>query len=366
MRRPAFAAILLFAAISGCGRPRDIVWSFATPRPWVLAGDSQAFTPVIEGHVAYFCGGYAERERAQIYALDLQTGKPKWQASVGSCGTSPLLFSATVVCFALTGQSDRIVVYGLDRDSGRQKWKVELPGNPHPPPAAAEGNFVFFAPGSRSILRIDARDGSVQTFDIDADLSVAAENLWVASAPGAAIFGYGTSYWRSRADRDTLEAGLALSEPAGRPVGLATDGRTLLLADDQGNLRAFDLGKGSVIWRRHWNKIVSAPCIADGRVFVNVYEQKYALAALALGTGDELWKIQQGGTYAPYCQDGKVYAASGAAALIVDAASGKVRARAAAQTEVTTTPMPAGDLLLFGTARGVLYAARAKSAIEVK
>jgi hypothetical protein len=44
----------------------------------------------------------------------------------------------------------------------------------------------------------------------------------------------------------------------------------------------------------------------------------------------------------------------------VNGGSGKIQSRFAAPTEVTTTPMPAGDLVLFGTARGVLYAARAR------
>src|SRR5207253_1183277 len=130
---------------------------------------------------------------------------PKWQHNVGSCTSAPLISAETVIGFAFAGQSDRIVVCGLDKDLGSQKWKVELPGNPHPPAAAAVGDFLFFAPVSRSILRIDTRNGSVQTFDIGADLSVAAENLWVTSAPGAAIFGYGKSYWRSRINSDTLE-----------------------------------------------------------------------------------------------------------------------------------------------------------------
>jgi outer membrane protein assembly factor BamB len=358
--RERAVVVILALALGGCRHPNDIAWSFATPRPWVLAGDSQALTPAIADDVVFFCGGYDEKELSQVYALELRTGKPKWQFGVGSCGSPPLISGGTVVAFSFAGHGDRIVVFGLDKDSGRQKWKVELPGNPHPPPPALVGDFVFFAPGSRSVLRIGVRDGSVQSFDIDADLTVAADNLWVAGAPGAAIFGYGKSYWRSRTDSDAFEPGNALSEPAGRVAGVATDGRILLVGDDDANLRAFDLGKGSVIWRHHWNKIVSAPLVADGKVFVNVYEQKYALAALTLATGDEVWHIERGSTYAPYWKDGRLYAASGRAVLVLDAASGKIQSRFGAQTGVTTTPMPGGDVILFGTARGVLYAARGR------
>jgi outer membrane protein assembly factor BamB len=359
-KKPAVWALLALASFCGCGRPKDIVWSFATPRPWVLAGDSQALTPVIDGNVAFFCGGYEEREQSQIYALDVQTGKLKWEFNVGGCGSAPLISAGTVVAFASVSHRDRIVVYGLDKDSGGQKWKVELPGNPSPPAPAAVGDYAFFAPGSRSVLRIDARDGSVQSFDIDAELTVPADNLWVAGAADAAFFGYGKSFWRSRINSDTFDAGPALGEPAGRPVAVATDGSILLIADDDGTLRAFDLGNGSVIWRHHWSKILSAPWLAEGKVFLNVYQQKYALTALALDSGNELWQIAEGSTYAPYWRDGKLYAAGGATALVLDGASGKVQSRFTAPTEVTTTPMPVGDLILFGTARGVLYAARAR------
>jgi len=105
---------------------------------------------------------------------------------------------------------------------------------------------------------------------------------------------------------------------------------------------------------------LSAPWLADGKVFLNVYEQRYALTALALASGEELWTLQEGSAYAPYWQDGRLYAASGTAALIVDGTSGKIQSRFAAPTEVTTTPMPAGDLVLFGTARGALYAAKSR------
>jgi len=357
-KRKAAAAVLVAAAMCGCGgRQKGIVWSFATPRPWVLAGDSQTLTPTIEGNVAFFCGGYAEKGRSQLYAIDVATGKAKWQDDMGDCGSPPLVFRAAVVCFALAAGNDRIFVYGLDKESGQPKWKIELPGNPNPPPPAAAGDFVFFAPGSRSVLRIDARDGSLQTFDIDPDLTVAAENFWVAAAPGEAIFGYGKSFWRSQIDSDKFAQGPSLSEPAANPTAVTSDGRLRILGDDTGNMRAFDLANGSVVWLQHWSKISSAPAIADGKIFLNVYDHQYATVALALGSGQQLWRVPEGSTYAPYYRDGRLYAAAGTSAVALDSTSGKVEWRFKAPTEVTTTPVPIENLVLFGTVRGVLYAA---------
>jgi outer membrane protein assembly factor BamB len=355
----AVAALVVAAALCGCSRPRGVAWSFATPRPWVLAGDSQALTPAVEGNRAFFCGGYAERQQSRVYAIDVSTGKPQWQFNVGDCASPPLVSRGAVICFAFAGASDRILVYGLDKDSGRQKWKVELPGNPHPPPPVLAGDFVFFAPGSRSMLRIDLRDGSVQTFDIDPDLTVAAENFWVVAAPGEAIFGYGKSFWRSRLDGENPQKGATLSEPAANPSAVASDGHTLLFGDEDGNLRAFDLQKGIVVWRHRWEKIASAPVLANGKVLVNIYDQKYALVALALNSGQELWRVPEGSTVQPYWQSSRVFDASGRAVVAVDGESGKIEWRFEAPSQVTTTPVPVANFVLFGTVQGALYAVKA-------
>jgi outer membrane protein assembly factor BamB len=360
-KRKAVAALVVAAAICGCTRPSGIVWSFATPRPWVLAGDSQALTPAVDHNLAFFCGGYSEKQRSQLYAIDVSTGQSRWQYKAGDCASPPLICGDVVVTFAFAAESDRILVYGIDKDSGRQKWRIELPGNPHPPPPAPAGDFIFFAPGSRTILRIDARDGSVQTFDIDPDQTVAAENFWVVAAPGEAIFGYGKSFWRSQINADKPEEGPSLSEPAANPSAVASDGHVLLLGDEDGNLRAIDLGKGTVLWRDHWSKIASAPVLADGKIFLNIYEQKYAFIALALSSGQELWRIPEGSTYSPYWQSGRLYAAVGKAVMAVNGESGKVEWRFDAPEQVTTTPVPVENLVLFGTVKGALYAARPNS-----
>ena len=99
----------------------------------MLAEDSQAFTPAIDGNVVFFCGGYAEKRESQIYALDLETGKPKWQHNVGSCTSAPLISAETVIGFAFAGQSDRIVVCGLDRIRGVKNGRSSCPAIRIPP-----------------------------------------------------------------------------------------------------------------------------------------------------------------------------------------------------------------------------------------
>src|SRR5260370_32324467 len=87
--RERAVVVILALALGGCRHPNDIAWSFATPRPWVLAGDSQALTPAIADDVVFFCGGYDGKELSQVYSLELRTGKPKWQFGVGTWWSAP-------------------------------------------------------------------------------------------------------------------------------------------------------------------------------------------------------------------------------------------------------------------------------------
>jgi outer membrane protein assembly factor BamB len=123
-------------------------------------------------------------------------------------------------------------------------------------------------------------------------------------------------------------------------------------------LREFDLAKGTLLWRNHWNKIASAPALAGGHIFLNVYDQKYALVALALTSGQELWRLPQGGTEPVRWRSGRLYTAAGTAVLAVDAESGKIEWRYDAPNRVTTTPLPVGNVVLFGTVQGILYVAK--------
>jgi outer membrane protein assembly factor BamB len=354
---PAATLALLIAALCGCQRPPGIAWYFVASRP-LFGRLSQALTPAVAGNTVFFCGGYGLKGRAQIYAINLETGEPKWRRNVESCIAPPLVSGNTVIAFGTTEGGGEIAVYGFDGANGNERWHVDLPGNPSPPAPVLAGDDVFFAPGSRSILRISAQDGSVQSFDIEAEATVASEGPWISSAPGEAIFGYAESVWTSPLHAAEPHASAPLTEPAGHPVSIASDGHILLLGDADGTLRAFELGKGTVLWRRQWRKILSMPALDGDKVFLNVSDGSPSLVVLALATGADLWRISQGGSGAPFLQNGRVYQASGSEVFVVDSYTGMIEAHFAAPAPVVTSPISAGGLVLFGTDHGVLYAAK--------
>ena len=120
---PATFVVFALAAFCGCRGSKDIVWSFATPWPWVLAGDSQALTPAIDGNAVFFLRWLRRKEAIA----------PKWQHNVGSCTSAPLISAETVIGFAFAGQSDRIVVCGLDRIRGVKNGRSSCPAIRIPP-----------------------------------------------------------------------------------------------------------------------------------------------------------------------------------------------------------------------------------------
>jgi len=66
---PATFVVFALAAFCGCRGSKDIVWSFATPWPWVLAGDSQALTPAIDSNAVFFAVATPKRgNRAKMAA----------------------------------------------------------------------------------------------------------------------------------------------------------------------------------------------------------------------------------------------------------------------------------------------------------
>ncbi len=77
-----------------------------------------------------------------------------------------------------------------------------------------------------------------------------------------------------------------------------------------------------------------------------------------VNTGEELWTAAAGGFYSPAKQDGWLYGNGEFSVFVAEPATGKIVRTIAAEDEVITTPVRAGDLLLFGTINGALHAVR--------
>ena len=117
------SAIILVCAWTLCGcqgrRNASDVWMFATPRPIVLAGDSEVTTPVLKDGSAFFCAGYFWNGESELYSITTATGQPQWQVRVGSCPhDGPSLVGSTVIALANQEHGTQHVAFGVDA-SGR-------------------------------------------------------------------------------------------------------------------------------------------------------------------------------------------------------------------------------------------------------
>jgi outer membrane protein assembly factor BamB len=96
----------------------------------------------------------------------------------------------------------------------------------------------------------------------------------------------------------------------------------------------------------------------DETIYLNTGGERFELIAVDVNTGRQLWTAGVGGFHPPMKKDGWLYANGWFSVLVADPTTGTIVRTIKAEAEVTTTPVRAGDLLLFGTINGALHAIR--------
>ena len=325
------------------------MWQVETPRP-LLAGDSQAFTPAVGADAIFFCGGYSYDADVQLVAISAADGKPRWRFHLESCGGSPVLADGSVIAIAREAHSPRVVVYGIDAATGSEEWRTavgEITAH------ASLGGSLFVAPAEGGLQRLDLSNGHQTAVPIDSP-----DRLWMRTADDQLFIGSGASVWRVDGEaRPVLVRRLqSRVEPV---IAAAIENSTLVLQDRNNGLTAFNRSTGAVLWARRWNRLLSAPAIGGGRVFINTFgPHRYELQAIDAASGGDLWSVQDGGFDAPTLSEGRLYAAGRSSVLVIDPATGVVISEIKSRLEVITSPLMWRDQVLFGTLDGVLHAAR--------
>ncbi len=110
-----------------------------------------------------------------VYALDLQTGRPRWTYKADDeVMTAPLVYRNTVIVgqgnnhadpsmfippnYLLLGDGSNGIL-GLDETTGKQRWKRRVPGSAMPTGAIVEGAYVEHD-AAGMVFAYDAIDGS--------------------------------------------------------------------------------------------------------------------------------------------------------------------------------------------------------------
>jgi outer membrane protein assembly factor BamB len=289
-----------------------------------------------------------------VHAVDLDTGRQQWSASIGAEAHGALEVADGLV---IVGGEDGAHAFAVS--DGRPAWTAAKAGTVRGAPAIVGHTAIFDSDEGRATA-LDTRTGAVlwsQALGAPDDTSVAASD-------GLAIFGLqdgtvvalavadGTERWQT----DTSD-GARIGTPA------IADGRVYVASlDDNGpgthHITALDLATGSQLWRfaSPGDRPAYTPAIADGRAITE--GEDGSVTALDPASGAVLWQAKAPGLVevVPAIADGVVYGASnGGFAFALDAATGAERWRLPIKGVPYGMAVTTG-LVLVGTNVGTLDA----------
>ena len=316
---------------------KGVKWAFQTGGPVVSS-------PTVVAGVAY-----VGSDDGQLYAVDVTTGRAKWKFGTGGPVRSTPAVAAGIV---YAGSYDGFF-YAVDAASGKEKWKFALPGEKK-----------FEARGIHGGL---PRAQTVPDFwDLYLSSPAVVDGVvYVGSGDGhcyALDAATGQLTWKF-ATGDVVH-----SSPA------VVDG-TVYFGSWDTFLYAVDAATGQAKWKfktgddaenHNQTGIQSSPAVVDGTVYFGCRDSH--LYAVDAATGQEKWKVKITWINAsPAVREGRIYFGTSIPAFFValDAGTGKELYRFDAHVPVFSSPALAGNLALFGSFNGSLYAVDLASGKQV-
>ncbi len=312
-----------------------IKWAFDTGGPIVGS-------PAIADGVVYIAS-----LSSYLYALDEQGGQEKWKfKSRMPIASSPAVADGLLYFVSSTG-----ALAAIDTTTGQPRWvfageyerKFEAKGLHGYPnagqvipdawdmftssPAVANGK-VYFGTGDGNVYAVDAKSGILQ--------------------------------WKF-ATGDVVHASPAVA------------GGTVFVGSWDGNFYALDAESGAQKWvfeagrdPSYHNQVgfQSSPAVVDGTVYVGCRDAHvYALDA---ATGRKKWDYPTSKSWVngtPAVRDGVVYVGTSDTArfMAIDAKTGRLRWTFDAKAYIFSSAALAGELALFGSHNGKLYAVNTRS-----
>lgn len=273
-----------------------------------------------------------------LHAVSARDGKRVWLVRTGTTLPFPwghesgdkYVSSAVVVPgFVIFGAGDGYV-YALDPARGTQRWRAKTEGRVRGTPAVANGSVY-----------VGSFDGRVYAFDL-----ATGRQRWRYDTEGAGLqskqFGF---------DRRSVQ-----SSPA------VANGVVYVGARD-GFLYAIDTNDGSLKWRfdHKISWVNSSPAVANGIVYAASSDGRFVQAVDA-ATGAERWRSTTAQSIvwsSPAITEKYVYYGDGVGRLhVADIATGRDLALFRTGANVFSSPAVDGDLVVFGSDDGSVYALR--------
>ncbi len=326
------------------------LWRLELPTAVMLGNFGTGVSPIIADGMVILLRDVVKD--AKIMAVDLASGKPKWERK----RLSPVSYGTPVVVETPAGKQivapghARMIAYDLE--TGEEKWTVNgIPAGSCNSPVAADG-LVFFAggsPGAEEGFKMPTFDELLKQFDKDGDGAISKAEAQ--ASPFKDFFDNQDANMDGKLTRDEWDTMMKfMSEGKNAAMAVKTDG-------------AGDVTKSRVLWKKtkglpHVPSAIAyrGQClmVKDGGV-VTAYDAK---------TGELVYqeRAAEAGRYyaSPVAANGYVYFTALDDGTVTVLKAGSKKAEVAATNpklgeRVAATPAIADDTLYIRTA-GHLYA----------
>jgi outer membrane protein assembly factor BamB len=328
-------------------------------------------SPTVLGETVYIGSG-----DGRMYALDRVSGTPRWTFDAGN----PIPSSAAVGGGAVFFGTRDGHFFAVDAITGKQRWKLAtgalMPwawghesGDVYTSSPAFADGIVYFGAGDGRVYAVDAATGKekwhAQTGGrVRASPAVDASQVYAGSADGR-VYAFdratGAETWKFETEGVKLFSGdfgydrrTVQSSPA------VANGMVFAGARD-GWIYAIDAATGRERWRfdHKISWINTSPAVVEGVVYAGSSDAQF-VQALDAATGKELWRTTTGTTWSsPAVSGDMLYAGDGQGRLhALDRNSGKLLWSFRTGASMYSSPTPAGDLVIVGSADAGVYALR--------
>lgn len=277
------------------GHARNMVWALEREDGRLLWSFDDAEGQYIEGGAiggGLFVIGNSD---GHIYALDVESGAPRWTFKTGHrVWATPLIVEDTVYI----GSMDRRL-YALRLSDGAELWRFPADGD------AASGAFASAPVLQDGVLYIGAFDNHL--YAVSADTGAERWRFeganWFWGSPAV----YGDAVYAADVDGNVYAINAqtgaqmwtqALGSPVRAGLTLTEDGSMLFVGSQDGALHALDTADGFELWpRESEGQLLSAPVVSESVVYELLLYGPYRMRALYVENGREVW------TYTPIAEE---------------------------------------------------------------
>ncbi|MCH9691821.1 MAG: outer membrane protein assembly factor BamB [Gammaproteobacteria bacterium] len=216
--------------------------------------------------------------RGRVVALNSEDGTERWSSQLsGEVVSAPAVGSGMVVVQTVDGK-----LFGLDGTTGEQRWSHEtilplltLRGTASP---VISGGTVFTGLDNGKVIALRASDGLLGWEARVAIPQGNAELERVVDIDGAPIVRgdlvFAASYQGRLAALSREDGRILWAQDASTHHSVAVGAGKVYLSDENGKVRAFDVGNGQILWTNNalLRRELSAPVFFDNRVAVGDLE----------------------------------------------------------------------------------------------